>query len=516
IILICIFISLTILCFADTINVPEDQSTIQNGINAAVDGDTVLVQPGIYLENINFSGKNIRLTSLYSTMQDTSFISGTVIDGYQAGSVVTIISGENSDAVLSGFTITNGNSTTYGAGIYIENSAPSLENLIVSNNTSNWGGAGIYCEQSTVTVTDSWIIGNVTDSNGGGIKVWNSTLYLDNSLLTDNQANGYGGGAIHVGQSDVTVNNSIFRDNLANGSGGAILSDTMYLVDISDTEFCYNTASLYGGALMSFNCDIVLNRVTLHHNTGNEGGAIYDFYSDIVIQSCTIADNQALESASAIGMASGNHLVLLNTIVYDNPGVSWTCEVDGVILAAFCDIEDYEQFVFIEPLDNVIDENPSFIDHPLCDYYLRQDSPCHDSGIDWYHFIAGDFDIELSVEEYMGIMPDMGAYEYYEVSDDTDVTIPSAILQLSCYPNPFNPETRFNFHLNEPEYVDLQIYNLKGQLIKVLCSKSLSAGEHYLSWNGSNSKDQKVASGIYLAILSAGNKQSATKLVLIK
>ncbi|MCF7913395.1 MAG: hypothetical protein K9M99_12785 [Candidatus Cloacimonetes bacterium] len=130
IILICIFISLTILCFADTINVPDDQSTIQNGINAAVDGDTVLVQPGTYLENINFSGKNIRLTSLYSTMQDTSYISDTVIDGNQNGTVVLINSGENSDAVISGLTITNGNSPTGGAGMYIENSAPTLENLI--------------------------------------------------------------------------------------------------------------------------------------------------------------------------------------------------------------------------------------------------------------------------------------------------------------------------------------------------------------------------------------------------
>jgi hypothetical protein len=74
IILICILVSLFIYSYADTINVPEDQTTIQNGINAAVDGDTVLVQPGIYFENINFSGKNIVVTSLYAATQDTSYI----------------------------------------------------------------------------------------------------------------------------------------------------------------------------------------------------------------------------------------------------------------------------------------------------------------------------------------------------------------------------------------------------------------------------------------------------------
>jgi len=56
---------------ATIINIPEDQTTIQEGINVAVDGDTVLVQPGIYLENINFEGKEISVASLFLTTQGT-------------------------------------------------------------------------------------------------------------------------------------------------------------------------------------------------------------------------------------------------------------------------------------------------------------------------------------------------------------------------------------------------------------------------------------------------------------
>ena len=57
------------------INIPGDYPTIQLGIGAAINGDTVLVQPGRYVENIDFLGKNITVASLFSTTQDTSYIS---------------------------------------------------------------------------------------------------------------------------------------------------------------------------------------------------------------------------------------------------------------------------------------------------------------------------------------------------------------------------------------------------------------------------------------------------------
>ena len=95
-------------CKTETIKIPADYETIQQGINNAEHGDTVLVSPGIYYENINFNGKNIVLASLFITTDDTSFISQTVIDGNRQGTVVTFESGEDSTAVLTGFTITNG------------------------------------------------------------------------------------------------------------------------------------------------------------------------------------------------------------------------------------------------------------------------------------------------------------------------------------------------------------------------------------------------------------------------
>jgi len=98
----------TTVSFGAILNVPEDYASIQVGINATTNGDTVLVEPGTYMENINYNGKNIVVGSLFLITSDTSYISQTVIDGNQNGSVVTFENWEDSTAVLTGFTITNG------------------------------------------------------------------------------------------------------------------------------------------------------------------------------------------------------------------------------------------------------------------------------------------------------------------------------------------------------------------------------------------------------------------------
>ncbi|NQT77971.1 MAG: hypothetical protein HQ565_09675 [Bacteroidetes bacterium] len=102
-----LLIFVPIIVFGQIINIPDDYPTIQQGIDAAANGDTVLVQPGLYLENIIIEGKNITLASLMLTTQDTSYISQTVIDGDASGTVV-IMNNLPPDGVLMGFTLKMG------------------------------------------------------------------------------------------------------------------------------------------------------------------------------------------------------------------------------------------------------------------------------------------------------------------------------------------------------------------------------------------------------------------------
>ncbi len=126
-----------------------DFTEIQEGINASIDGDTVLVYPGTYYENINYNGKNITVASLYITTQIDSFIRTTIIDGNHNGSVVKAINGEDETAMLCGFTIQNGTGTInafdylVGGGIYVYNSDILITNCEISNNLAGRGG-GVY------------------------------------------------------------------------------------------------------------------------------------------------------------------------------------------------------------------------------------------------------------------------------------------------------------------------------------------------------------------------------------
>src|SRR5215471_4866234 len=122
---------------ATVIHVPGDQPTIQAAINAASNGDTVLVSPGTYTENINFLGKAI-------TVESSNGPKVTTIDGGGLSSVVTFSTNEGSSSVLSGFTLQNGNAMNFpyveGGGIAIEEASPTIKGNIIQNNLGENAG----------------------------------------------------------------------------------------------------------------------------------------------------------------------------------------------------------------------------------------------------------------------------------------------------------------------------------------------------------------------------------------
>ena len=129
------------------INVPDQVETIQAAIDSAVNGNLVLVDEGTYYENINFKGKAITVASHFIMDEDTSHISKTIINGSQhtnpdSGSVVYFVSGEDTNAVLCGFTITGGSGTKaywgndvhrYGGGVFCASGGRIINNIVRYN-----------------------------------------------------------------------------------------------------------------------------------------------------------------------------------------------------------------------------------------------------------------------------------------------------------------------------------------------------------------------------------------------
>jgi len=154
-------------CSAEILNVPDEYETIQAGIDASEDGDTVLVQPGTYVENIDFNGHNIVLGSLYLTTGDTAYVDSTVIDGDRNGNVVSFVNREPEGTELTGLTIRNGRAQRYdiddrhwfyaGGGIYSIHASPTFSHCVVTENdavTRDGKGGGAYLTGGTVGFAD--------------------------------------------------------------------------------------------------------------------------------------------------------------------------------------------------------------------------------------------------------------------------------------------------------------------------------------------------------------------------
>ncbi|MCK5052307.1 MAG: hypothetical protein KAS53_11335, partial [Candidatus Cloacimonetes bacterium] len=373
--------------YATIINIPADYPTIQQGIIVAVEGDTILVQPGSYFENINYYGKNITVASLYLTTQDTSYISQTIIDGNQIASVVKFESGEDSTAVLTGFTITNGNSG-WGGGIYCYQSSPDINNVKITYNDAIQGG-GIYCEESNPRLDNVTISYNDTGWGfgpaGGGICCWQSTLTLENVTINGNISNA-GGGIICVQESDLSLTNVTISGNFAELGGGIWCGNSsMSMVNVKISD---NLAVGIGGGVVFDICNPSLVNVTISDNIAEQGGGICCWQSALTLENVTINGNTS-NDGGGIWCGENANPILVNCIIWnDSPEEIYFSSSDepNSITISYSDIEGGETGIVtnnngtVNWMEGNINIDPLFVGTGEFPYSLLEYSPCVDAG----------------------------------------------------------------------------------------------------------------------------------------
>jgi hypothetical protein len=238
--------------------------TIQAGINASSNGDTIQVAPATYYENIDFKGKSITVQS--SPLNASS----TVIDGGANGTVVVFKTGETASSVLDGFTIQNGSVGYYfGGGITSSNASPTIKRCIIEENVS---------------------------FVGGGALAWNASPTYWHCFFQNNSAHnagsGLGAGAAHFFNGTSSFYNCVFVNNIADIGGGFGMSSSSSS-DLPSATFHNCTfngnvatnATYQGGGIVHWGTNLVISNSIVWGNScnGNPSEIVTNGYNTTVV-----------------------------------------------------------------------------------------------------------------------------------------------------------------------------------------------------------------------------------------
>ena len=277
----------------------------------------------------------------------------------------------------------------------------------------------------------------------------------------------------------------------------------------------------------------------LSNNENNQwdwgNSAIFEVYAGnkAVVTNATIVDNNCTFGIGGAILVYGSELFLLNSIVHNNypypaqlrddsqTGIS-NMTVKNCFFSAGennININGYSQLHW---LDGNISGDPLFSGFTEYPYSLSESSTCINAGTTDLHeyfgedFVLPEFDIIGNPRIY-GDGIDMGAYEWNpDVSNVSEEIIVSNVIELSNYPNPFNPTTSIAFNLTTDSDVSIDIYNIRGQKVKQIANDKFEAGSHQVQWNGIDSTGKTVATGVYFYKVETKQSTKMKKMLLLK
>ena len=530
---------------AYTIHVPSDYSLIHYAIGAAQDGDTVLVAPGSYVGGFSFQGKNIVVRS--SAGAGSTFLKSP-FDDYHC---VMMVDGEDSTAVLEGFSITNiefedgpsdgRDPPDHGGGLYIIDSSPTITDCIITNCASFGNGAGVYIENSSALIENCTITDNIaySDGSGGGIcatgtPIGSSPCRIIDCVISDNTS-GTSGGLSITHQNIEIINNSIIENIGGTGSGAGGIGVNSPCALIYSNYIYRNDGALGGGISISGGSPTIIGNMIVENSAGHGGGIYEASSSNVQIENNTIAHNSASPTGGWGGglVSAKDSICIRNCIFWGNTGyngsqIGLPAAINGSsTYIEFCDIQFGQDSIQADPQAELywgpgnIDADPLFESGPICDYHLSMSSPCIDAGNPSveYNDPEDPFNPGYALWPAMGYLRnDMGAFGgggvgYWLSAEEEQEEEPlfQGTFSLGSFPNPFTSSCTVCFRLDEPSHVDLSVFDLSGRLVDVVSDEYIPAGMHSRHLDGSG-----LASGVYLIRISAGGVSETRRCVVVR
>ena len=307
----------------DPLYIPDDCSSIQDGIVASAEHGTIIIAPGTYYENLIID-KNLVIASSFLETADSALIGQTVIDGgfsplneedYEefSGSVIDISGGLDSTTKIIGLTLTNGYALN-GAGIICRNSSPQFLNLIIQGNLAG------YPEEEGL------------EGDGGGVYIsGSSSPLIENCIIRDNFAWGGRGGGIFLDDgADATIKYTTIEENRAEadmmGQAAGLFSRGSSPV-LKNVDIVRNQD---GGGAVIYGGSPYLKNVTIGGNRSYEVNAgILFFGSDPICDSLIVVNNRGGYGVGGLVLYNGQG-VFRNVVVANNR--SWLNYYSGIFL----------------------------------------------------------------------------------------------------------------------------------------------------------------------------------------
>jgi len=346
---------------AGILHVPDDHATIQEALDTAAPGDTVLIACGTYYEH------GLVMTSGVTLISETGLPDCVAIDAENLSRVLDCHSVDG-PAVIEGLTIKNGRNQA---------SAPGEP-----------GGGGVSCWLSSVRVVRCKFIDNSSPYTvGGGLASSAMSLLVESCVFVGNSSGDGGGGAIFSNAGAVQITDCRFEGNTANAGGG--IAAYICEATIDNCGFEGNSADVgHGGAVDLYSCPAAFSRCTFLGNTAAAfgGGVFCNAGSDATIEGCTFIQNTA-EHGAGVAVGANSHPALGNSIIaFSTAGGAVYChDFDpGTVSLACCDLYGNTGGDWVDcgagqqGTNGNLSENPMFCGEaaPGAPYALEPDSPC--------------------------------------------------------------------------------------------------------------------------------------------